>query len=503
MGDELSIGILRVSTPDGQVREYPLDVAQVFIGRAEGNRVVIDHVSVSRRHARLDFVDGQALLEDLQSATGTYVAGQRLAPETPRAITPGEALRFGDCQATLMSLPDQAGTEVAALGGQPEPARGGATRAEQAIAISVTAPNAPIAPGSAVTATVSVQNRSNVVDTITVGIHGVPEAWVRITRPSVQLMPDARDEVVVIIQPPRDPSAHAGQLDFAAAARSMQHDVEVRALGRISILPFGDLSMELRPVRSKRAFTAIVENQSNSPASVELRTTDPEEKLRSTFQPAKLDLQPGESGTLQVEVRLRKASFFGKESVHPFEAEAKADARTARARGELRYRPPWLTWRWVVLLLLLGGLAAGGWFAYSAFASDDDPDAAQPDATATATPRPGETPAPRTPTQQATTATTATTAPSRTPGMQVGSTAVVTNSPEGDCLFVRPYHTRRSADPRSQPTARLCDGTRVTITGARVEDEGYYWYQIRADTGAEGWSAEGLVSGGPRFLTPQ
>jgi pSer/pThr/pTyr-binding forkhead associated (FHA) protein len=483
-----------VSTPDGQLREYPLDVAQVFIGRAEGNRVVIDHVSVSRRHARLDFLNGQALLEDLQSATGTYVSGQRLGPASPRAIAAGESLRFGDCQATFMPAAAPVSAEVPGLVAPGEGARP-AARVEQAIAVSIASPGAPVAPGSAATATVTVQNRSNITDTVQVAIQGLPESWVRVTRPSIQLMPDARDEVVVIIQPPREPASFAGQHEFAAAATSLQHNVEVRALARFTILPFGDLSMEVRPAHASRSFTATIENQSNSPARVALRATDRADEVVVTFQPAELELQPNESATVQMDARLRKAGFFGKESRHPFTSEAKGDTRVATANAELRYRPPWLLWRWVLLGVVLVALAAGGWFAYSAFASGDDGDPAGPDETpATQETQTGETPGTTdTPPPQTTTAAT--------PGLQVGSTAVVTNSPEGDCLLVRPFHTRQSADPRSQPIARICDGTRVTITGARVEDEGYYWYQIRTDAGVEGWSAEGLASGGPRFLT--
>lgn len=493
---DLDFGILRVSTPDGQVREYPLDVAQVYIGRAEGNRVMIDHVSVSRRHARLDFVNGQALLEDLQSATGTHVAGQRLNPGAPRAIAPGEAVRFGDCKATLLAPAGAGeltggGAQVGGLAG-----RAGA-RLEQAITVSVAAPNAPVAPGSAATATVTVENRSNVADTVHVAVHGLPENWTRITRPSIQLLPNARDEVVVIIQPPREPASLAGQHDFAAAATSLQHGVEVRALGRLMIMPFGDLSLEIRPAQARRTFTATVENQSNSPAVVELTATDPAEEVVVAFQPPQVELEPGEQATVQMEARWRDAGFFGKESQHPFVTEAKAGTREAAANAELRYRPPWLLWRWVLLGLLIVGLAAGGWFAYSAFAGGDDTPG-QPDPgetqTAPATTE-GETPG------TATTSPETATAPPATDGLQVGSTAVVTNSPEGDCLLVRPFHTRRTTDPRSQPIARICDGTRVTITGARVEDEGYYWYQIRTEQGVEGWSAEGLVSGGPRFLT--
>ncbi|HEX6032696.1 MAG TPA: FHA domain-containing protein [Tepidiformaceae bacterium] len=470
------------------MREYPLDVTQVFIGRAEGNRVVIDHVSVSRRHARLDFVNGQVLLQDLQSATGTYVSGQRLAPEAPRAISVGEALRFGECQATLVAA---AGPDAGGAGGGGASA---ATRVEQAIAVSVTSPGAPVAPGSAATATVSVQNRGNVADTVQVAIHGLPDSWVRITRPSVQLLPDARDEVVVIIQPPREPSSLAGQHDFAAAATSLQHNVEVRALGRLMVLPAGDLSLEIRPAQSRKLFSAIVENQSNSPARVVMNATDPGDELAVSFQPSELELEPGQSGTVEVDARLRTAGFFGSESHHAFKTEAKADTRLATANAELRYRPPWLLWRWVALAVLVVAVGIGGWFAYSALAGDGNNQAGDPDetATVTSTRASDETPSPP--------PTKATTGP-QTAGLQVGSTAVVTNSPEGDCLLVRPFHTRQSGDPRSQPIDRICDGARVTIIGARVEDEGYYWYAIRTDKGVEGWSAEGLVSGGPRFLT--
>jgi hypothetical protein len=253
-----------------------------------------------------------------------------------------------------------------------------------------------VAPGSAATATVVVQNRSNVVDSVQVGIHGLPESWVRVTRPMVQLLPDARDEVVVIIQPPRETASLAGPHEFAAAATSSQHNVEVRALGRVVVLPFGDVSLDVRPAQSRRPFVAVVENQSNSPAAVELRATDPEDALAVAFQPARLELGPGERGTSQMEARLKNAGFFGKESRHPFTTEALADARQATANAELRYRPPWLIWRWVVLALVLVAVGAGAWFAYSAFASDDDsPRTADEETPTEAAPRP-RPPAPTT-----------------------------------------------------------------------------------------------------------
>jgi hypothetical protein len=490
----VDLGILRVTTPDGQVREYPLDVGSVFIGRAEGNRVVIDHVSVSRRHARLDFADGQARLEDLSSATGTYVNGQRLNPGTVQAISPGQAVRFGDCQAVLVSAPG------AGPGGPPVTGDGGravAGRPEQAIAIWITAPTAPIAPGSAASASVTIQNRSDVVDTVSLAIHGVPAGWVRVTRPSLQLLPDAREEIIVVIQPPRDTSAWAGEYEVAAAATSAVHGVEVRSLAKLTVLPFGGLALSLRPPRSNRGFTAEVANESNSPVVVELRAQEGD--VVAQFQPAELTLDPGERATSRVTAGLARSHFFGAEERKPFAIDAVGAGRTMTAGAELIYRPPWLIWRWVLVALLLIGIGLGAWFAYSAFAGGDDDPPVGPD---------GETPTVTTTagTETATTEpTTSVTAGPTTPtaeGLAPGSTAVVINSPDNSCLLVRRNHTRVETDPGSERVARLCNGALVTITGERVEAEGYYWYPVRTAEGVEGWSAEGLISGGERYLEP-
>ncbi|MEO6399193.1 MAG: FHA domain-containing protein, partial [Tepidiformaceae bacterium] len=98
----MDYGTLRVTTPDGQVREFPIDVPSAIVGRADGNRVVIDHVSVSRRHASLTIENGQVMLEDLGSASGSFVGSQRLPVNTPTIVEDGQALRFGDVEAKFI-----------------------------------------------------------------------------------------------------------------------------------------------------------------------------------------------------------------------------------------------------------------------------------------------------------------------------------------------------------------------------------------------------------------
>ena len=113
---------LRLQMPDGTVREVLLEKGSgdeysepgtvIAIGRMEGNDLILDHPSVSRLHARLVMGDayieynaeaGQIFLEDLGSSNGTFVGDQRLAQGSRILIKPGQALRFGDVQAQLIS----------------------------------------------------------------------------------------------------------------------------------------------------------------------------------------------------------------------------------------------------------------------------------------------------------------------------------------------------------------------------------------------------------------
>src|SRR5690348_10668814 len=94
----MKLGTLRIRMPDGQSREFAVEAAAIGAGRASDNELVLDDISVSRRHARLTFDGGQMTVEDLGSANGSYIGSQRLAPNTPALVPAGEAARLGDVE---------------------------------------------------------------------------------------------------------------------------------------------------------------------------------------------------------------------------------------------------------------------------------------------------------------------------------------------------------------------------------------------------------------------
>ncbi len=67
------------------------------IGRDLGNDLILREESVSRQHARLTFVSGQWVIEDINSSNGVWVNGVRV--KRSLALAHGDQIRFGEVQA--------------------------------------------------------------------------------------------------------------------------------------------------------------------------------------------------------------------------------------------------------------------------------------------------------------------------------------------------------------------------------------------------------------------
>ncbi|HEX2912935.1 MAG TPA: FHA domain-containing protein [Chloroflexia bacterium] len=73
-----------------QVGQIPL-----VAGRQPGVDIVLNDWQVSRRHASFELVNGALLVNDLGSANGTLVNGQRLLPNQPRPLSPNDRIQLG------------------------------------------------------------------------------------------------------------------------------------------------------------------------------------------------------------------------------------------------------------------------------------------------------------------------------------------------------------------------------------------------------------------------
>ncbi len=76
--------------------ETPLSQTKVIsIGRQAGAYFLIDHGSVSRRHAEISYANGQYVLRDLGSSNGTFVNEKRLEAGSTHLLKSNDRIRFG------------------------------------------------------------------------------------------------------------------------------------------------------------------------------------------------------------------------------------------------------------------------------------------------------------------------------------------------------------------------------------------------------------------------
>jgi pSer/pThr/pTyr-binding forkhead associated (FHA) protein len=84
--------VMRSGPTVGKV--YPLEAAEISIGRDSSNMVAINDAEVSRRHARMELRGPAYMIQDLGSTNGTFVNGTRITGM--QALNPGDTVAFGE-----------------------------------------------------------------------------------------------------------------------------------------------------------------------------------------------------------------------------------------------------------------------------------------------------------------------------------------------------------------------------------------------------------------------
>ena len=75
-------------------KEISFEMAEVSIGRDQGNSIYIDEETVSTRHALLNYRNGQWWIEDLLSTNGTYLNDEKV--DTPTILISGDEVHIGN-----------------------------------------------------------------------------------------------------------------------------------------------------------------------------------------------------------------------------------------------------------------------------------------------------------------------------------------------------------------------------------------------------------------------
>jgi len=81
------------------IGEYPWQQGSLTIGRDQGRSIVLPNKTASRKHARLDLINGMPVIVDEGSANGTLVNGARIG--SPTRIDESSKVDVGEFRLTL------------------------------------------------------------------------------------------------------------------------------------------------------------------------------------------------------------------------------------------------------------------------------------------------------------------------------------------------------------------------------------------------------------------
>ncbi len=317
-----------------------------------------------------------------------------------------------------------------------------------------------VAPGSSVSATVTLRNEGGQEDHSQIRVQGVPPNWVTISPSTITLAPDETQEVEITIQPPLSPLSRAGTHSLVIQVISQQHLGQSNDIQQIlTVVPFSRFQCNLWPqeLEDDQTTQLTIENHGNSTETLTIR---PQLDQGLAFEPeqAQIQVAPGEVETVDFRVFPERRPLVGRVEQTTFSLQiSSSQGYVETVSGQLTYRAMLAT-QWVLaaaFVLIL--FCVAGLVSYRSIIAAFNP---------TPTPTPTHTPVPTiTPTPTAT--ATATPLPTEPPPTATFTPLPPTSLPTVPAVTSIPVTT-----PTPQAPTAIISGPNRGIVGQSVTFNG-------------------------------
>jgi predicted component of type VI protein secretion system len=111
---------VEIHLDDRKVMSVPFDKSRLVIGRADDSDIALKERDVSRRHVALVRRDDTILVLDIGSRFGTYLNDERVPPNDPYPLDPGDVIRVGSYSIEVQGL-ERLGELMVAAAAPPPP----------------------------------------------------------------------------------------------------------------------------------------------------------------------------------------------------------------------------------------------------------------------------------------------------------------------------------------------------------------------------------------------
>jgi hypothetical protein len=278
-----------------------------------------------------------------------------------------------------------------------------------AVAAVLTPEETDVTPGGEASLTLTVNNTGTIVEGFEFEVLGECRAWAQVDPPAVSLLPRDERTVTIRLRPPRAPLPRAGHYPLGVLVRPASRPAEsVVVEGDVSVEPFTELAVQLRPVTSRGAWRPHhqvgVENGGNTDVTVSISAVDPDNQLTLRVKPSTVTVAPGGTARARLSVQVRRVTLAGGVERKPFSVIVQAEGGSAkRADGAVSQRPVLARWVPRGAIAVAGAVVAAVLYANAVTRVHDQATAAPTTTTSTTQP-----------TTTTTAHTTSTTAPTTT-----------------------------------------------------------------------------------------
>jgi len=379
---DLSKDQIHILVPNQTLRSIPMEPAGLTIGRGQENDLIIDHPSVSRYHARIDFDGKDYLVQDLKSLNGTYIENIRLTPGAPHTWLPGENLRIGEIwlrveragQAitTQAVLPKSPPLQQGNLDGAKEPAQteiptmffspdGRSIDPNQVyfssgagwVGVFLENSHFSVTPGFSVSSSLLLINKGPKTDTFLIGYQGIPLEWMSSSPRSKIVSANGQSEVEITFQPPRSPVGKIGRHPITLRVSSQNAPDQIVEFPLIlTIAGFSQFSSKLQPenIPAGQLGKVLVNNQGNLPETFSVILEDRRHELIFDPSQAKINIPSGKAAIVEFRTSAVHTRWFGAEETFNFTAHVSSLGGQLQSHpGEIAIRGMIPLWAPIVL----------------------------------------------------------------------------------------------------------------------------------------------------------
>lgn len=340
-----NIDQIHILLPNQTVRSEGVKRSGMLIGREASCDLVLDHPSISRQHARIEFDGADYRVTDLNSKNGTYLGNVRLLSGTATTWTPDENLRVGEIWMRLERAEQELETVAVHVedhlptaptpvskswvkfsrpdGGLIDPNQVTFSQGEGRIGLFSEIQNLSVSPGSPIQVKILAFNCAKSQDTFRASVHGIPPSWLAGQPQPAIIAGGGRSEFHFTIKPPRKPQSKAGRHPVMVRVASQADSSQVAELRLIlTVTAFSHFASELRPEHIKAGEIAkvTIQNQGNLPEKFTVYLEDKLDELSFSPVEGKATIQPGQSASLEFRASPSRLRLMGSEMSHNFQA---------------------------------------------------------------------------------------------------------------------------------------------------------------------------------------